>query len=751
KREKNYYYCTKNKSNVLCSPFISPSHTTIITTPTNIIPTIIRSSSLKTNNNDDYYEQCRVSLLKSRMDSIQISSFLKFVNYHISKRGQEIHDISKDLSNGQILIDLIEILSSNKLPREKGRTYFHSMRNVQIVLNYLKLDKNLTHLNICPKDVVSGNIKQILALLWLIIKTFNFNGFHLNKNKNYFNEKTLFCGQDRSQLLKWLNDILNKILLTSKQIYIKDFFKKTWFDGYYLSLLCKFICPLSIKYQSLTYGHQCLTLIQQINDDNNNNNRLDACLKLTYLCFNIKIDDDQLLIDENSHKEKVFFSYFCELQQCITHLFTENDFDKLKLNPYSKIIMETIMDNINDSSSSPPNLSLTESIDNDYLICIGENDIINLSSNEQSEVEKQNDFITVTQLQTINENQQNKDVLCKNHSTIVIDEVPVNEIQTVAVPDENSTQNEVIIQADDSIPFRVSNTMVENTEANLDNSACTLKNEKMLSINNEENKTINKNNNEDLIEINKDTELPIVNGTGSDINHPISTVENIEDSQPVLDVVANDSVERIIPVSNNNNTKQKCEKSKRRKKPTPKVVKQKVSDENQNNITGEEIDEISITVTTPEGLSKVAILQEDNNDENQEKSNVLLESEMVTPALEVTQTTSDDGDVMDIAETNTNHFTEKAVDNSVPTESLSLKNKGRKRKKSNNNKKGSVKNEVSHSSSKDLITDAQTSSSFKNIAAIVKKHMHHSSTTTVKYILFLVCLCFSILIIIVHH
>ncbi|CAF4052001.1 unnamed protein product, partial [Rotaria magnacalcarata] len=69
------------------------------------------------NYSNDYYANKRIEELHERMDDIQIASFLKFINYHLSlKNSGKIIQIS-DLSNGIILIDLIEILSLQKLKR----------------------------------------------------------------------------------------------------------------------------------------------------------------------------------------------------------------------------------------------------------------------------------------------------------------------------------------------------------------------------------------------------------------------------------------------------------------------------------------------------------------------------------------------------------------------------------------------------------------------------------------------------------
>ncbi len=283
----------------------------------------------------DYYTNKRIEQLHDRMDDIQISSFLKFINYHLSSKTEQklVKDLSQDLSNGHILIDLIEIFSSTKLKREHGRTRFHSLTNVQYVLDYLKL--HMQHINISPHDIVSGNRKQILALLWIIMKIFDFPSFRITTNKHLFHEHTLFSfGQDRSTLLKWINNLLNKILNTNF-IYIKDFHFQTWINNEYLTLIIKYLCPLSLKYGTLEY----FEYFKQFDQTNlNDQQRLELCLKFSNYCFNTIST-----IDEIDRTEKCFFRFFSELQQNILFILKSNHIGKLtKTNPYTKQLLETI-------------------------------------------------------------------------------------------------------------------------------------------------------------------------------------------------------------------------------------------------------------------------------------------------------------------------------------------------------------------------------------------------------------------------
>ncbi|UJR22109.1 hypothetical protein I4U23_025174 [Adineta vaga] len=290
---------------------------------TNILPDIISSKQkdkvthvlpFPLEHSYEYHTNKRIKQLYERMDDIQITSFIKFINYHLScqNKAKFVEDLSQDLSNGHILLDLIEIFSSTKLKREHGRTRFHSLTNVQYVLDYLKL--HMQHINISPHEIVSGNRKQILALLWIIMKIFDFPSFRITTNKHLFTENTLLSfGQDRSLLLKWINNLLNQIFNTTTN-YIKDFYIHTWNDCLYLSLIMKYLCPLSLKYGTLEY-FDSMKKIEQEKEE-----RLEFYINLSNYCFQtttaidyadqtekkqlINKEEDYLILDENKSQQK---------------------------------------------------------------------------------------------------------------------------------------------------------------------------------------------------------------------------------------------------------------------------------------------------------------------------------------------------------------------------------------------------------------------------------------------------------------
>ncbi|CAF3540062.1 unnamed protein product [Adineta steineri] len=357
----------------------------------------VRSSSGRA---DDYYTTKRIEELHERMDDIQITSFLQFINHHLSLKKENhktinINDIAKDLSNGHVLIDLIEILSSTKLKRERGHTRFHSLTNIQYVLDYLKL--RMQHINISPHEIVSGNRKQILALLWIIMKTFDFPGFRIT-NKNCFVENTLLgFGQDRSIIIKWLNNIINQSLNTI-QIYIKDFYLQTWINGYYLSIIIKYLIPLSIKYLT----RQCFDDLKELNNLNSDGKQcFKLCLSLSNYCFNTIT-----IIDEADKSERCLFKYFTELQKNIISILKSNHIGKLvQNNPYTKQILDTV---IQTTTTTTEHSSHIINNNEQYLICIKDDNqhvsSINSSISLSNDNNKLSNLKIVEKSQSINNN-----------------------------------------------------------------------------------------------------------------------------------------------------------------------------------------------------------------------------------------------------------------------------------------------------------------------------------------------------------
>ncbi|XP_034461322.1 dystrophin isoform X9 [Hippoglossus hippoglossus] len=117
---------------------------------------------------DDFGE-----IIKCRSDEredVQKKTFTKWVNSQLAKTGKPpVANLFSDLCDGRRLLELLEGLSGHQLVRlERGFTRVHSLNNVNRALQILQKN-NVDLVNIGAADIVDGNHKLILGLIWSII------------------------------------------------------------------------------------------------------------------------------------------------------------------------------------------------------------------------------------------------------------------------------------------------------------------------------------------------------------------------------------------------------------------------------------------------------------------------------------------------------------------------------------------------------------------------------------------------------
>uniref|UniRef100_A0A668UVL6 Plectin b n=1 Tax=Oreochromis aureus TaxID=47969 RepID=A0A668UVL6_OREAU len=116
---------------------------------------------------------------KDERDRVQKKTFTKWVNKHLIKAQRHVTDLYEDLRDGHNLISLLEVLSGETLPREKGRMRFHKLQNVQIALDFLR-HRQVKLVNIRNDDIADGNPKLTLGLIWTIILHFQISDIQVN-------------------------------------------------------------------------------------------------------------------------------------------------------------------------------------------------------------------------------------------------------------------------------------------------------------------------------------------------------------------------------------------------------------------------------------------------------------------------------------------------------------------------------------------------------------------------------------------
>uniref|UniRef100_A0A452QHW2 Dystonin n=1 Tax=Ursus americanus TaxID=9643 RepID=A0A452QHW2_URSAM len=174
--------CVWMGSTALSSRMICSASSSLLLNHSNVFfsSVIIFFSSVTSSPLCRFYQLRFISFfpLPDERDKVQKKTFTKWINQHLMKVRKHVNDLYEDLRDGHNLISLLEVLSGDTLPREKGRMRFHRLQNVQIALDYLKR-RQVKLVNIRNDDITDGNPKLTLGLIWTIILHFQISDIHV--------------------------------------------------------------------------------------------------------------------------------------------------------------------------------------------------------------------------------------------------------------------------------------------------------------------------------------------------------------------------------------------------------------------------------------------------------------------------------------------------------------------------------------------------------------------------------------------
>ncbi|XP_051477330.1 nesprin-2 isoform X2 [Apus apus] len=118
---------------------------------------------------DDLYLSLQV-----QREFTQKKTFTSWINSILAKHTPPsvISDLYTDIQQGHLLLDLLEVLSGQHLPREKGFNTFQCRSNIENALTFLK-SRSLKLINIHVTDIIEGKPSIVLGLIWTIIFHFH--------------------------------------------------------------------------------------------------------------------------------------------------------------------------------------------------------------------------------------------------------------------------------------------------------------------------------------------------------------------------------------------------------------------------------------------------------------------------------------------------------------------------------------------------------------------------------------------------
>uniref|UniRef100_A0A8C4MDW9 Spectrin repeat containing nuclear envelope protein 2 n=1 Tax=Equus asinus asinus TaxID=83772 RepID=A0A8C4MDW9_EQUAS len=104
----------------------------------------------------------------------QKKTFTCWINSQLAKHTPPsvISDLFTDIRKGHVLLDLLEVLSGQQLPRDKGSNPFQCRINIEHALTFLQ-SRSIKLINIHITDIIDGKPSIILGLIWTIILHFH--------------------------------------------------------------------------------------------------------------------------------------------------------------------------------------------------------------------------------------------------------------------------------------------------------------------------------------------------------------------------------------------------------------------------------------------------------------------------------------------------------------------------------------------------------------------------------------------------
>ncbi|XP_044008912.1 spectrin beta chain, non-erythrocytic 5 isoform X1 [Aphidius gifuensis] len=191
------------------------------------------------------FEQGRIKALQEERLHIQKKTFTKWINSFLLKARMEVEDLFTDLADGKKLLKLLEIISGERLAKpNNGRMRVHKIENVNKSLAFLHTKVRLE--SIGAEDIVDGNPRLILGLIWTIILRFQIQEIEIDVDEeNESSEKK----SAKDALLLWCQRKTNGY----PDVNIQDF-TGSWRTGLGFNALIHAHRPDVITWSDLQVG-----------------------------------------------------------------------------------------------------------------------------------------------------------------------------------------------------------------------------------------------------------------------------------------------------------------------------------------------------------------------------------------------------------------------------------------------------------------------------------------------------------------
>ncbi|XP_065199160.1 microtubule-actin cross-linking factor 1-like isoform X3 [Sycon ciliatum] len=177
--------------------------------------------------------------VRADRDAVQKKTFTKWINSHLMKAGVKVNDLYEDLRDGKYLQMLLEMFTGIKLKMEKGRMRVHQLTNLNKLMVFLG-EQKIDTLNITSTDILDGNPKLTLALVWRLILHYQLS-----------NSGSVGLAELKQVILEWCQNVTegyDGVQVTN--------FTTSWKSGLALNAIINRYRPDLIDYDSLDQSNQ---------------------------------------------------------------------------------------------------------------------------------------------------------------------------------------------------------------------------------------------------------------------------------------------------------------------------------------------------------------------------------------------------------------------------------------------------------------------------------------------------------------
>ncbi|GAM26795.1 hypothetical protein SAMD00019534_099700 [Acytostelium subglobosum LB1] len=173
--------------------------------------------------------------------------FTKWCNIYLALRELTVTELQTDFQDGFKLANLLETLSGKNVlvsKMQKMKSRLHLVTNVNFTLKFIT-DEGIKLVGLSGENIVDGDLKMIMGLIWTLIKCYQIQTLSLGAGKDGTPSKAGAQGGSKESLLNWTREQLDGYSLK-----INDF-TTSFKDGTVFCALIHRLVPEAIKMEEL--------------------------------------------------------------------------------------------------------------------------------------------------------------------------------------------------------------------------------------------------------------------------------------------------------------------------------------------------------------------------------------------------------------------------------------------------------------------------------------------------------------------